>query len=206
MSGMTKFYASRMLDGRGSASEENLAPRIDISSSLGVAANIHRRIDAARDNNSLRPSVSEAETDKRSDFVSNYGAALGMLENVNAGFADVYNRLQESERNKEQLNADVERQNQIIQQLQYDLEVSKRHCDESEKESAELADRVIAETARAANLEDNNRQIEQALHETRVRVKELEEVSRTLHDGIFTIFGVGSPTQKVLGELGRKHV
>ena len=206
MSGLTKLYASRALEGRTGGSEEKLAPRVEISNPFGDAASVRRRIDAAREFSSARSFPTDADTDKKEDFVNNYGAALGMLENVNAGFADVYNRLQEAERNKEHLLGELDKHNQLIQQMQYDLEMSKRQCEDSEKEAAEIADRLIAETARATNLEHSNGQMEQALHESRNRVTELEEICKTLHDGIFSIFGVGSPTQKVLSELGRKHI
>ncbi len=204
MSAFAKLYAARALDGQGTGSDEKMVPKVEVSHQLSHSAAISRRIEAARVFDATRTTFSEADEHKKADFVNNYGAALGMLENVNAGFADVYNRLQEAERSNVRLASECEKQDQSIQQLQYDLEMSKRNCEDSEREAADIAERLITETSRSATLEQKNNQAEQALHDARCRIVELEEICKTLHDGIYTIFGVGSPTHKALDELGRK--
>ena len=52
-------------------------------------------------------------------------------------------------------------------------------------------------------LEQRVAHADQVLAETHTRIQELEDVCKVLHDGIYTVFGTGSPTQKALSTLSK---
>ncbi|MGI3903707.1 MAG: hypothetical protein ACRYGP_14530 [Janthinobacterium lividum] len=141
--------------------------------------------------------------DRNKGKLREYTSALDVLENVNVAFSDLLGKVDASETLRDELAAECEKQDQLIQQLQYDVEAAKRRSDETAKQNAELGEKLMAETQRASNGELKASQAEKALAEAQRRVDDLEEVCKTLHDGIYAIFGANSPVQKAMTSLGK---
>lgn len=85
--------------------------------------------------------------------------------------------------------------------LQFEFEQIERRAADAEGECAELADRMVAETARASFLEKKMEQVEVEMNSAGQRIIELEENCKNFHDRIISAFGVGSPTHKALSSL-----
>ena len=126
-----------------------------------------------------------------------------MLENVNLAFSDLMAKVEESESVRDELAAECDKQDHKIQQLHHELDAAKRRADAVEKMTAELSDKLVDETQRVSSWELKASQAEKALTETQRRIDDLEEVCKTLHDGIYAVFGANSPVQKVMTSLGR---
>ncbi|MGI3899187.1 MAG: hypothetical protein ACRYGP_32955 [Janthinobacterium lividum] len=132
-----------------------------------------------------------------------YTTALSVLENVNLAFSDLMAKLEESASVRDELAAECDKQDQVIQQLHYDLDSAKRRGDEMEKQNTDLGDRLAEESDRASSWEVRTLHAEKAVAEAQRRVDELEEVCKTLHDGIYKIFGANSPVKKAMATLGK---
>ena len=204
MSALAKLYSSRGTNPATGAGQERIMPKLLMPSALGVVPNLRRSSDDAVRIADVEAQISTAVLDEHSkDKPREYTSALNVLENVNAAFSELLGKLEESETLRDELAAECDKQDQTIQQLQYDLEVAKRRSDEAEKQSAELGDKLAAESHRASSWELKTSQAEKILTEAQCRIDDLEEVCKTLHDGIYAIFGTNSPVQKAMTTLGK---
>ena len=196
MSALAKLYASRgMTYGDTEAPERsNASPPVLLNPELPPV--LRRKIEAEK-----QTVPKEVKQRKVSTETIDYTSALNMLENVNAGFVDVFDRLQKTEAIKDQLVAECEKQDIAIRQYQLDLEALQRRYEESERQNSEIAERLISESSRASNSDHRASEAEHALAEAYQQIEHLNDVCKTLHDGIYAVFGSGSPTQKVLSAL-----
>ena len=120
---------------------------------------------------------------------------------MNSGLVDVFDRLQKAETMRDRLIAECEQQDEKIHQFESALDEARVRYEGAEIQNSDLAEKLISETARASMLEQRVAHTDQALAETHTRIQELEDVCKVLHDGIYTVFGTGSPTQKALSTL-----
>lgn len=201
MSALAKLYASRGMN----VGPDGIPDRVQSTPSAPYAANMgtsmRRRLEGERPQTPEVKHIPDLRTSEKQEDRYDYDAALNMLENVNFGFQEIFNRLQKAESMRDQLVAECEKQDKLIQQLQTDIDDTKRHCEDLRQENADIAERLIAETARSTNLEHRVEQAEREQIASQHRIEEVEDICKTLHDGIYSVFGVGSPAQKVLSEL-----
>lgn len=203
MSALAKLYAARGANGMMGA-QDRIVPKIAVPTSLGVVSAVRRSPEEAARPIDLETHMSKLILDDRNKGkLREYTSALDVLENVNVAFSDLLGKVDASETLRDELAAECEKQDQLIQQLQYDVEAAKRRSDETAKQNAELGEKLMAETQRASNGELKASQAEKALAEAQRRVDDLEEVCKTLHDGIYAIFGANSPVQKAMTSLGK---
>ncbi len=204
MSALAKLYASRGIHAVAGAGQERIMPKLLMPSDLGVVPSSRRGPEEAARVAEVETQISKAVLDERSKGKPReYTSALSVLENVNLAFSDLLGKVAESETLRDALAVECDKQDQTIQQLHYELDAAKRQSDDLEKQNAELGDQLIAESHRASSGELKLSQTEKALAEAHRRIDELEEVCKTLHDGIYTIFGTNSPVQKAMTTLGK---
>jgi hypothetical protein len=207
MSALAKLYASRGANAAATGGQERIMPKVPMPGSLGVVTAARRSPEDVARSIDVETPMSKLILDERSKGkLREYTSALGVLENVNLAFSDLLAKVDESESIRDELAAECDKQDQVIQQLHYDLDAAKRRSDEMEKQNAEMADKLVAESHRAANWELKTSQAEKALMEAQRRIDDLEEVCKTLHDGIYAIFGANSPVQKAMTSLGKDAV
>ena len=204
MSALAKLYASRSVNAGIGGGQERIVPKVAMPSSLGVVASTRRGPEETVRSNDLETHMSKLILDDRNKGkLREYTSALDVLENVNVAFSDLLGKVEESESLRDELAAECDKQDQAIQQLHYDLDAAKRRSDDLEKQNAELGDKLIAELHRASTWELKTSQAEKALAEAQRRIDDLEEVCKTLHDGIYAIFGANSPVQKAMSSMGK---
>ena len=204
MSALAKLYASRSVNAGIGGGQERIVPKVAMPSSLGVVASTRRGPEETVRSNDLETHMSKLILDDRNKGkLREYTSALDVLENVNVAFSDLLGKVEESESLRDELAAECDKQDQAIQQLHYDLDAAKRRSDDLEKQNAELGDKLIAESHRASTWELKTSQAEKALAEAQRRIDDLEEVCKTLHDGIYAIFGANSPVQKAMSSMGK---
>lgn len=204
MSALAKLYASRSVNAGIGGGQERIVPKVAMPSSLGVVASTRRGPEETVRSNDLETHMSKLILDDRNKGkLREYTSALDVLENVNVAFSDLLGKVEESESLRDELAAECDKQDQAIQQLHYDLDAAKRRSDDLEKQNAELGDKLIAESHRASTWELKTSQTEKALAEAQRRIDDLEEVCKTLHDGIYAIFGANSPVQKAMSSMGK---
>ena len=199
MSALTKLYASRATNANATAGQERIMPKVLMPTLRGMA-------DARRSPDVVVRSL-DVET-RMSELVLHdkpreYTTALNVLADVNLAFSDLMTKLDESVSIRDEIAAECDKQDQTIQQLHYDLDAAKRRSDDLEKQNAELGDKLIVESHRASTWELKTSQAEKALAEAQRRIDDLEEVCKTLHDGIYDIFGANSPVQKAMTSMGK---
>ena len=204
MSALAKLYASRTSDVQHTDLVEKNAPSVYAPKISEAPENIQRRIGLPKSFATLQQSRNENELPKPDVQRRDLKVALNMIENVNSGFIDVFNRLEESENVRSRMLSDLEEQNQLVLQLQFELEKAKKRAADAEGESAELADRLVTESARASATENQLQQMGITMNSASQRITELEENCKNLHDSILSAFGVGSPTHKALTSLSNR--
>ncbi len=203
MSALAKLYASRGANGMMSG-QDRIVPKIAVPTSLGVVPSARRNPEESVRAVDLETHMSKLILDDRNKGkLREYTSALDVLENVNVAFTDLLGRVEASETLRDELAAECEKQDQAIHQLQYDVDAAKRRSDEMAKQNTDLGDKLMAETQRASNGELKASQAEKALAEAQRRIDDLEDVCKTLHDGIYAIFGANSPVQKAMTSLGK---
>ncbi len=204
MSALTKLYASREAKTSAADRHERIMPKVLMPTALGVVTGPRRSPEEAARISDVETQISKAVLDDRNKTKPReYTSALDVLENVNVAFADLLEKLTESEAVKDDFAAECDKQDLAIQQLQRDLDTSKRRSEDLEMQNVELGDKLMGESHRASSWELKTSQAEQALAEAHRRIDDLEEVCKTLHDGIYAVFGTNSPVQKAMTSLGK---
>ncbi len=204
MSALAKLYASRGAQMAANGLPERIMPKVSMPSAFGVVSGSRRGPDEAGKAMDVETHMSKLILDDRAKGqVREYTAALDVLENVNQAFSDLLGKVAEAESIKDELAAECDKQDRTIQQLHYDLDAAKRQSDDLEKQNGDIAERLITEANRATVWEHKAAQAEKALAEAQQRIDDLEEVCKTLHDGIYAIFGANSPAQRAMTTLGK---
>ena len=204
MSALAKIYAPRTSEVKHIDLLEKNAPSVYAPKMSEAPDNIQRRIGMPNSFASIQHPRNEIELPRPDVQRRDLKVALNMIENVNSGFIDVFNRLEESENTRSRILSEFEEQNQLVLQLQFELEQAKERAADAEVENAELADRLVTETARASATENQLQQMGITMNSASHRIAELEENCKNFHDSIISTFGVGSPTHSALNSLSNR--
>ena len=204
MSALEKLHASRGTNAGTNVGQERIIPKVLMPTALGVVTGSRRSPEEAARIVDVETQTSKALLDDRSKGkLRKYTSALDVLDSVNVAFSDMLAKVDESESLRDEMAAKCDMQDQTIQQLHYNLDASKRRSDDMEKQNIELGDKLIAESHRASTWELKTSQAEKALAEAQRRINDLEEVCKTLHDGIYAIFETNSPVQNAMSSLAK---
>lgn len=201
MSALAKFYASRGMDLADDGLPNRANAAAPISSNASNLAILRRKRDEDGSEAKIAKFKLDDKIDRKDESPRAYTSALDVLESVNSGLVDVFERLQKAEAMRDRLIAECEQQDEKIRQFHAVLDEAKARYEGAESQNSDLAERLISETSRASMLEQRVAHADDALSEAHLRIDELEEVCKVLHDGIYTVFGTGSPTQKALSTL-----
>ena len=203
MSALAKFYASRGMD----LADDGLPARANgmalAASSTSNLAVLRRKTEGEVKEAHQGEFKVDDKVARKDKSARAYTSALDVLETVNSGLVDVFDRLQRAETMRDQLIAECEQQDEKMHQFESALDGARTRYEAAESQNSDLAERLISETARASVLEQRVAHADEALEEADTRIEELEEVCKVLHDGIYTVFGTGSPTQKALSTLSK---
>ncbi len=207
MSAHANLHAARALRAAPNGQPEETTLKLASPRSLGVVT--QDRSSSQPIPHSIDIEVQMAQLlhkDRSKGKLREYTSALGVLENVNLAFAELMAKVEQSESARDEMTAECESQDQIIQQLHHELATAKDRYDAVEKLNAELSDQLSQETNQLLIWKLKSSQAERLMMETQQRVDDLEGVCNTLHDGIHAVFGVDSAVQKIMTSLSRNPV
>lgn len=204
MSALTHLRGPRRTNPASNGGEERIIPRLQVPNAFGVVTGLLCSPEEAAQSVDVETQMSKSLLDDRSKGkLRDYTSALHVLDSVNVAFSDLLAKVDESESIRDEMAAECDTQHHTIQQLRFDLDAAERRSDDVERQNAELGDKLIAEAHRASTWEQNASQADKSLAETQRHIDDLTDVCKTLHDGIYTIFGTNSPIQKAMTSLGK---